>query len=93
MDLRQYFGPVRNDEQVASLEYRLLPLVLVNVLQHVANVQTFLLRHFVLALDLPDDAYQVEQGILNFLWDLHLLTKVLAENLLDVWVANTVELL
>ena len=84
---------MRYDEQVASLEYRLLPLVLVDVLQHVANIQTFLLRHFVLALDLPNYSNQVEQGILYFLWDLHLLTKVLAKDLLDVWVANTVKLL
>lgn len=94
VNLRQYFGPMRDDQQVASLEDRLCPLVLVYVLQDIANVQSFFLRNLILPLDLANDTHKVKKGIFDLIRDLsHLLRKVLAKDLLNLRIADRVEFL
>lgn len=89
---------MRQDEQETATEDwtlgRVSPLITLDELKHEIDVQALLKFHFVLFLDLPDDANQVEECVL----DLNCLGRdlpieVLIKDLLNERVARWIELL
>ena len=84
------------NQKVPPLKNRavlLAPLVLLNVVENEAHIKPFFSRHLVFFLDLAHDAYQVEQGVLDLIADLHRSTKILSEQLLHERIASVIEFL
>lgn len=84
-----------DDKQVAPFEEGVCPLVVSDVLEYIANVESFFLRHLVFSLHLPNNTNQVKQCVFNLFINCVLqgACEVLAHYLLNERVANTVEIL
>ena len=95
MDFRENFSPVSDDKQVPPFEEGICPLEVSDVLEDIANVESFFLRHLVFSLHLPNNTNQVKQCVFNlFIYCvLQGACEVLAHYLLDKRVANTVKIL